>query len=226
MSTVTANAKTYTIDDIIAELQRLVYYIAEHKSRQDNIMMDFDELVGELSEEIVKGYEHYKDKGLTQTEMIKVIKRMLSNRIGELVYKYYITHRNLGLNYLPVDELDEWVDDGVINYIPSRVYVEMSLDATPTPQSVMESRERVEELMGSVSPNAQLVLQAILNGNELLSMNVLMSMQRASYVFKDVNVSLQPWHVAEGVGISDSEATAAFDEIRRVYASIMENELL
>lgn len=217
-------AQTYTIDDVIEDLQEFIYYLAHRNDSIDTIMMDFDEIVGELSEELVKGFYYYQDKDLTKPQMLAAIRKILDNRISELIYKYFKTHRVAGINYVPVDSLAEQDDDvDVVSYKLTRVDIQAFVAISPSPEAITDSQDRVYELFTSLSPNAQRVMGAIIKGNELLSMNIDLSIQRASHAFKNGTVKMQPWHVADSIGISEQEVKKAFQEIRQEYKRICEN---
>jgi len=210
-----------TIDEIVVELQDFIYYLAHKHTSEDTIMLDFDELVGELSLELVKGFNYYKAKDMTDGQMLAVIRRILDNRIGELIYKHFKTHRLAGNNYLPLSEFDEMSDsESALKFNVSQMYIQAHIDAAPTPEALVESSQRVDALYAELSPTAASVLDAILQGNDLLALNVQLSIDRAANIFKSATTNLQPWHVSDSLGMDESEVRAAFKEIRMKYAKV------
>ena len=78
-------------EGVYKALYKFVLKVCWEKGDPNNIMMDGDELFGELLEEIAKGLKHYAD--LPYNQKLAVIRSMLDNRVAELRYKYYVTHR-------------------------------------------------------------------------------------------------------------------------------------
>src|SRR3990167_8635608 len=74
--------------EVYDDLVKFVKWLASSNHDDSNIMMDYDEIVGELMLELVKGVAHYKH--LERKKLLAVIKRMMDNRISELRYKYYL----------------------------------------------------------------------------------------------------------------------------------------
>jgi hypothetical protein len=80
-------------EELFEELRRYVRWLSSRKSRANNVLMMQDELEGELSLELFKGWLYYNDKGLSDGELLAVVRRMLDNRISELMRMYYRTSR-------------------------------------------------------------------------------------------------------------------------------------
>ena len=79
-----------SFEEVYEALERFVHHLALQKAN-GAVLMDRDELTGELFEEMVKGYNHYGH--LPKGQLLAVIRKMMDNRIAELTYKYYLTHR-------------------------------------------------------------------------------------------------------------------------------------
>ena len=196
-------------EEVIANLVKLVYWLANENKNPDNVMMSFDEIVGELFVEIVKGLDRYKD--LPQNELEAVIRRMMDNRISELKYRYYITHRKHE-NSLTVALTD--AEDDPDEFLLS--------DQQYNPASMSTSLERVRQTRGSLSNTAQRVFDILIFGDERLNQQLRVSTMRARSVYKDFKVIIRPHHVADALMISEKEVLSAYDEIRSAYAKVRE----
>jgi len=196
-------------EEVIANLVKLVYWLANENKNPDNVMMSFDEIVGELFVEIVKGLDKYKD--LPQNELEAVIRRMMDNRISELKYRYYITHRKHE-NSLTVALTD--AEDDPDEFLLS--------DQQYNPASMSTSLERVRQTRGSLSNTAQRVFDILIFGDERLNQQLRVSTMRARSVYKDFKVIIRPHHVADALMISEKEVLSAYDEIRSAYAKVRE----
>jgi hypothetical protein len=196
-------------EEVIANLVKLVYWLANENKNPDNVMMSFDEIVGELFVEVVKGLDRYKD--LPQNELEAVIRRMMDNRISELKYRYYITHRKHE-NSLTVALAD--AEDDPDEFLLS--------DQQYNPASISTSLERVRQTRGSLSNTAQKVFDVLIFGDERLNQQLRVSTMRARFVYKDFKVIIRPHHVADALLISEKEVLSAYDEIRSAYAKVRE----
>lgn len=212
-----------TVEDVVDELMKLIYHIAHNKSSDATIMMSFDEIVGELSYELVKTFRYYQDKDLSDAELLAVIKRSMDNRVSELVYKYFKTHRHLGNDPVDITALDNNPNMGNSSLLTSvnGVEIKASVHADAT---LIESRERVAALYTMLSPTAQVIVDQILSGNELISLNMQLSVQRAANVYKSqtTKVRLMPWHIADSLGLDIEQVEEAFMEIKQKYAEVCE----
>lgn len=193
-------------DETIGNLVKFVYWLAGKNANPDNVMMSFDEIVGELFVEIVKGVDKYRD--LPQNELEAVLRRMMDNRISELKYKFYVTHRKYERSLtiaLPdaEDDLDEYIGSNQSN-----------------PASLSASRERVQQTRQQLSSTAKQVFDMLIFGDERLNQQLNISNIRAKSVYKDYKVKIRPFHIADALMISESEVVAAYDEIRQAYKSV------
>ena len=77
--------------EVYVELEKFVHFLASKNANPNNVMMEYDEIVSELMLEMVKGLRAYKD--LPKGQLKAVIRRMMDNRVSELRYRFYVTHR-------------------------------------------------------------------------------------------------------------------------------------
>lgn len=209
----------YTIDDIIAALQDFIYYLAHTRCTSDTLLMGFDDIVGELLLELVKTFMYYKDKNLTKGQMLAVIRKTLDNRIGELIYRYFKTHRVVGNNYIPIEQLAEMEDeDDDTLYHPSASSIDIHLEVFPTAETILISKQGVLQLRSMLSPAAIKVVDAILDGHPMVAEQVRLSIDRAAFVYKSGGtVRIEAWHLADGLAMDVNDIKRAFVEIRKAY---------
>lgn len=191
-------------DTVVSQVQDLVHYLAWNYDDQNTPLMDHDELAGELFLEVAKAIKRYSH--LPYNQLLALIKTMMNNRLSELKYKYYMTHRGAISNGRQFRLVDELEDDE-----PGTVPV-----GGDNPEIIVEGRLFVEAFLGELSDTARLVASTVIYGNELLSLHVSMAGIRASYVYQNngKTIEIQPWHVARALDLDVSVVEAAFDEIR------------
>ena len=206
---------TMTFDELYEKLEQFVHYLG-HTKANGAALMDHDEISGELFEEMVKGYARYSH--LPEEELLAVVKRMFDNRISELTYKYYVTHRKAALNpaNMPTDnnEEDQWRNGFNITWSSCEEHGELG--------ELIESKERVQRTYDALSSDAQVVFKAVIQDNPQLARQLLLSGLRASYVYDNGKVRvIKPWQVAESLIMKEKDVRKAFGEIKRVYAEVM-----
>jgi DNA-directed RNA polymerase specialized sigma24 family protein len=186
-------------------LVKFAYWLAGNNQNQDSIMMSFDEIVGELLLELAKGLQHYED--LPDDELDAVIRRMMDNRISELKYKYYKTHRKYELEkvVLSWDECSEW---------------ENSTGHGSDTENITESKRRVQDTRNGLSPVSKEVFDALVFGNDRLNNQLKLSNMRANTVYKNHKVRVRPHHVADALLISEKQVIDSYNEIREVYQEV------
>lgn len=146
-------------------LKRHISILANAVSSPTQILMERDELIGELSFELCKGWLYYKDKELPDAELLSVVCRMLQNRIAELQVRFYYTHRKAGSSALLIDDLE----------IPGGSY----------PAQYVESIERVRKFFASLSDIEGEVVRALLGNDRRIVQQLVLQDMRRSFVFKN-----------------------------------------
>ena len=198
---------------MLDKIVKFVYWLGHQNKDENNVMMQFDEIVGELMLEIAKGLSVYAGK--PEGQMLAILRKMCDNRIAELKSKHYGTHRKLGANPVrlgePVDEGDECVDV-------------ISKDIGPSQLS--ESIERVMATRHLLSDTSKRVFDSvILYDNGRVGSQIELSGMRAKAVFKGGgSVRLKPWHVAEALMLSESTVKNCFKDIKESYARVCEDQ--
>lgn len=205
-----------TFDELYQKLEKFVHYLA-HSKANGAALMDHDEISGELFEEMVKGYARYSH--LPEGQLLAVIRRMMDNRISELIYKYYKTHRGLAIGSDSFPDDDQDTVDTVCNWMNSVTW--SSNGDCQDVSALVESRDRVRETFDRLSAGSKKVLRAVLDGNRGLLDQIYLSGLRSSYVYQaNGKIKVRPWQVADSLAIDESDVRKAYREIKRVYAEV------
>lgn len=193
-------------EKVYDELIKFVHWLAKQNEDLQNPMMWADEIVGELLIELAKGLDHYAE--LPEDELLKVLRKMMDNRISELKYKYYITHRKGHV--------------GSVSTQDSAVAETVESDGA-SPEEVVLSRERVKAVREKLSPIARDVLDVVLQWDDRLAQVMELSIIRAKFVYKKTSkVKVRPHNVADALFMDDKQVKHAFREIKAVYREVRE----
>lgn len=190
-------------DPVYAEMEKFVYHLAWQNDNPNNVMMEAEEIAAELLAELAKGMKAYN--GLPLEERKAVIRRMLDNRMGELKYRFYGTHRKAAKLTVSL-EADEAVES-------------LASDA-PNPEQVLSSKERVEMTRSKLSKPAQAVFDAVVFGDTRLTNVMLASLTRAFATYQNPTIKLRPWQVADALLMEEKVVVKAFAEIKRAYGEV------
>jgi len=187
-------------------LVKFAYWLAGNNQNQHCVLLSYDEIVGELLLELAKGLQHYED--LPDDELDAVIRRMMDNRISELKYRFYKTHRKVELEnneFWSWDDCSEW---------------ENSVEGKPDAEDIADSKRRVQATREKLSPIAKRVFDALIFGNKRLNVELKLSNKRANSVYKNHKVRVRPHHVADALLISEKQVIKSYNEIREVYQEV------
>ncbi|KKK54828.1 hypothetical protein LCGC14_3080760 [marine sediment metagenome] len=187
-------------------LVKFAYWLAGNNQNQHSVMLNFDEIVGELLLELAKGLQHYED--LPDDELDAVIRRMMDNLISELKYRFYKTHRKVELEdneFWSWDDCSEW---------------ENSVEGSPDAEDIALSKQRVKDTRDKLSPISKSVFDALIFGNKRLNVELKLSNKRANSVYKNHKVRVRPHHVADALLISEKQVIKSYNEIREVYQEV------
>ena len=209
------NASLISIEVIYQELIGFVYHMAKRFCSDD--YMNFEDIVGELNLELVKGYQYYSGKILDLEQFKAVLRQMIAFRIGELRHKQFGTHRIKARMNISI-ELDIIGDDDgrdLSDIIPDRYCGQ--------PEDLCQSSELVEAVKCRISPIAQRVMDAVCSGNGNLAMLVFLSTVRACSGKPGAHSKIKPWMLAEVLSVSEPEVRKAFTEIRNALESVDNN---
>lgn len=205
------------VNTTVDKISKFVYWLAHHNCSTTCIMMEFDELVGELFVEIAKGLDVYGDR--PENELLAILRRMCDNRLAELKTMHYRTHRAAGNNPVDIQELSREDDaDGYIMYkVPNEYLIVID------PGVLSSSVARVMATRARLSPNAVKVFDAvILTEDERVAEQIRLAGIRASAIFvTGGTVKIKPWHVAEALNMKEALVRRCFREIRQAYKEVV-----
>ena len=199
-------------DEFVREMEKFAYWLASRNAGQP-VLLETDEIVGELMLEMAKGLQHYAN--LPMEQLKAVIRKMMDNRIAELRHREYGTHRALGIGALCLDYDPH--DDSDIDAMMTHVDV----PAPGSVEEIAESHERVRLVRDRLTPVAQEVFDAVIFGNERLNAVTSMSAIRHGVRFSRGSLSLKPWHVADALFLPVKTVKTAFVEISEAYSLVL-----
>lgn len=217
-----------SFEELYEHLEKFVHYLS-HEKANGAFLMDAEEIAGELFVEMVRGYQQYGH--LPEGELLAVVRKMMDNKISDLVYRYYVTHRkhNNSAFSLSSGSVDRGykVDNSNRGEALDQLLYRATWTSCPAPsnlEEIIDSKERVDETFEALSKSARRVLFALLYGCPGVTSQVELSGKRASHIFKVPNrpVKIKPWHVAEALDMEETEVRRAFLEIREAYEEIVD----
>lgn len=190
---------------VYASIEKLLYHIAHGLENSEVFLLDFDEIVGELSLEVVKICQRYADKPVN--ELVALVKVAISNRVGELRYKHYVTSRKHARVDISIDLDETW------DMIPS---------TGDNPEGLYASKQRVIETRARLSLPAQKVFDALIYGDERFSWLTWMACVRAGEQGKQyAKPVIRPYIVADALDMKERDVKQAMKEIQTVYMEVL-----
>lgn len=190
-------------------LHGFVCYLAYHNQNPNNVMMAYDEIVSDLTEEMLKGLAYYSH--LPPGQLEAAVKKVISNRLGELKYRHYKTHRQAQNSNLSLDAVVG--DDITIG--------ESVSDDTSRPEAILDSRDRVINTRDRLSATAKEVFDAVIFGDERLELEIRIGTMRSNSIFKEPKIYLKSWQIADALDLADQDVKDAFKEIRKAYVEVL-----
>jgi len=205
-------ASLMSIETIHQELTGFVYYMANRFQSDD--YMNFDDIVGELNLEIVKGYQYYSGKILDLERFKACLRQMIAFRIAELRHKQFGTHRIHARMNISI-ELELIGDEGDTDFTETIPDINCG-----QPEELCESAELVEEVKRRLSPIAQRVMDMVCSGDKRLTTLIFVATMRACGSKPNSHSKIRPWQIAQVLNISERDARKAFVEIRKALESV------
>jgi hypothetical protein len=185
---------------VYERLEKFVYLLAWENEGKD-VLMEFEEIVGELQFEMVKGFQHYEH--LPVDELVAVIKTMLRNRVSELIYRFYLTHRQAAANSVQLGVLDEVVAHNTIS-----------------PERSVEFYEALSKLRSMLSDEALRVLDVVIGTMDGVdSQRMELAIKLSSIRSRDNNacVVMRPSHIAQALLIPEKTVKVHLRNIMEAY---------
>ena len=196
------------IEDLWDDIHRFIRYLAA-KNATGEILMDEDEISGELMLELVKGVQYYADRKMSRSAMLAVLRKMMDNRIAELRHRYYGTHRKSAASNISLDDTYGGSDDPISEIIPDDFDVEEYTD----------SGIYVNEVRVRLSPIARIVFDTIVeDSDDRLGAFIRLATVRRRTVSGSVKITQSM--VANASIISIREVRRAYDEIVNTIRSL------
>lgn len=207
------------------ELNDLVHYLAIRYSQgATEILMGKDEIVGELYEELWKGCAYYHKRNLPIQQMLAVLKVMLSNRVAELRYKYYSTHRkisqlNISIDVTVNDDVSAYdMYENMDSYDPLQDLISTDVN---DPAAIYDSLELVNSVRLQLNSIAKQVFDAVIYGHEQLTLHVWLSSVRSKSVYKSNRpIKIKPYHIASALCLTEPEVKVAMKSINSVMNEV------
>jgi len=225
----TCEDKIQSVEELYDRLHRYIWWLAHdiNKDHTLNILLQTDDLAGELFLEMVRVYRHYEDRGdLDADSLIKIVKVSLDNRIRTLIYTYHNTHRAEDSKVLPLNviECEPSTRDVKSNssyggggrqswyHHPTDEYT------IPDPQSLAESSMRLQIFLDKLTDPEREIVEAILCMDERVARQAqLIGTRKAFVTKKGGTVSLNYRFIADALHIDRKECQALWGQIRRKW---------
>lgn len=207
-------------EEIYNELERFVLWMANRNGSDVDVLMESDELVGELLLEMAKGLRTYSH--LPKDQKKAVIRKMMDNRISEIRHRVFGTHRRLGLSPIRLDQETDLADatgiqDGAYRQHGHFVVEELVEEEGSDPYESIENVSLTRQLL---SENAKKVFDAVIYGNERLGNLARLSGKRHEAVFGTDRVRIKTWQIADSLLMEPRQVRRAIREIRRAYSEV------
>lgn len=195
-------------EHMVEELRGFIKYLVSQWCNPNSMEFDPQELEAELLLELVKGIKYYQGKIDNPDQLKAALRRILDNRISELRYKVYRTHRSVARFNISIEvEFDENAE-------------EMVADKGPSPEDVYDSLNRVNTTRSRLSPTAQNVFDACIYGDQRLELLSWLCDIRSSCSGRKVTTQVKPWLLAEALALPIRTIEKAFKEIRDTYKEV------
>lgn len=197
------------LQKIYDDIRKFVRYLAGRNADSNNIMLQSEEIEGELWVEFAKGIKRYGN--LPHDELLAVIRRMMDNRIAELRYKYYLTHRSI-YNHMENEDISDIIGVG------------SCVDAVD-PETYCIAHDTVEHIAAQLSENARKIFVAIVYGDERITDQCVLAGMRKAYVYKGGGtVRLTPNIVSKALALDIGSVKESLREIKNIVRGYEQHE--
>lgn len=224
------------LDEMMPDIERLIYSVAQRYSDQTSQYLQIEELVGEgrlkLAELITKGQ---LDKQKTRSNFFKVLKASLQNQAKSRIQKYRFTEKRTGIKPPPrKDRLSPESSEAISDYSHRQKQVEMSLDDTDLhlqvsdgSHSEQEWREVVEEYAALLTKPERVIFSQMVQPDEAAWAAAYVD----SFMLKSssaVTFKIKYHHMAEGLELKYKEFQEYVLSIKRkilAYRAMTDSDL-
>lgn len=213
-----------TFDELFESLIAFIHWLANQKQSSQTVMLEYDEIIGELSLEFVIGVKRYGNK--PKNECMAILRTMMDNRIAELMKKYHYTHHALGLdlNTVPLDYIDDNVaDDADDSMYVHCQYQESVTNYDPSIDEEIDYLQIIKAMRQRLSKTALEVFDVLIGEsvNPLVMSQIILSTLRARHIFSGGGtIRLHTWQIADALVLPESEVKRCVIEIQKVYDEV------
>ena len=213
----------YSLEELYDKLQRYIHWLAHNANRTHDlhILLQPDDLAGELFLEMVSVYRHYEDRDdLDADTMIRIVKKSLDNRMKNLIMFFHVTHRSEDARTLSLDTDREPVD--TVNYwMPLIEASELAIGEQyeiPDPQALLESSGRLNEFLRSLTAAERKIVESILCMDERVARQCKLVGTRKAFVYQNGGtVTINFRIVADALHLDRKECQKLWQTIRHKW---------
>lgn len=220
--------KIKSVEDLYQRLHKYIYWLAYDLNRQHSlhILLQPDDLAGELFLEMVSVYRHYQHrKDLDADTLINIVKVSLDNQIRSLIYTYHVTFRKEDARLLSLAQAypDPHYNEEAISgsggkggnwetQKPTDEYI------VPDPELLIESNDRLQDFLHSLTVPEREIVDAILHMDERVARQAKLVGTRKAFVYKNGGtVTLNYRLVADALHLDRKECQKLWGKIRHKW---------
>lgn len=206
-----------TVEALYDKLKGYVRWLASKRSSPSNVLMSAQELEGELNAEIVFGFMYYQGRVGGMDEMVKVVKRMLHNRVGELVHRFYGTHRSAEKGMRSLEESGGTMSDIFSHGDDVDLLADTIPEPQPGPLDQTIANESLAEFWGMLDDDERRMVSAVIYPDRRMRAQIRLRSWRRSHVFQRCTVTLDCALVAEALHMDIDYAKVIWRSIRQKW---------
>ncbi len=179
-------------------IEKYVWWLA-NRSCSDHILMMRDEIASELFLELWKSWARYGERDDINESQLKALTiKILNNRVAELKYRFYVTHRSAEQYVADYDDLSDVLCDEL---------------------PIFDGRW--DRFIVSLSPSEMAVVVAIVTDDSRVSQQIMLKGWRNAVVYLNGGtVTITPRLMSEALHISLKRMRALWRSISRKWSGI------
>ena len=216
-----------TLGALYVKMKRYIRWLSS-VSATDSVLLQQEDIQSELAAELIHGFLYYEDSITDPAELIRIVKQMLHNRVGELIYKFHLTHRKEEVYQVDIDSLagyEDTGDDDTRQHLGGLVdqITDNELNQTiPDPQELAEYSEDYARFIALLTPSEMDIVDALLNYDPRVKQQITLTGMRKSFVYGRPTVSINYRIVADALHLDREETHKLWTSIkpkwRRVFS--------
>lgn len=220
-----------TLDRLYTKMRRYIRWLSSVSST-DSVLLQQEDIESELAAELIHGFLYYEDIKDGE-ELIRIVKQMLHNRVGELIYRFHLTHRKEEVYQVDIDSLagfESGDEDAYVGGITTRIdvgFMDHILDnelnqTVPDPQELAEYSEDYARFIALLTTQEMEIVDALLNEDPRIRQQIILTGMRKTFVYEKPKVSINCRIVADALHLDRTEASKLWASItskwRRVFS--------